>query len=103
MPKKDVKRVSCQPSRLHFPPNYEAYFQRFWREIEYWSQLKHSNILEMVGLVFEDQLVYVVSVWAHYGTVAQYVKDDPSVYRYPLVSLSYMYIGDKLLNGYSDA
>jgi len=39
----------------------------------------------MMGLVFEDQSAYVVSLWAQNGTVAQYVKANPGIQRYPLV------------------
>ena len=86
IPDEDTTRVSDRRSlSLNSTSDLDLHFQRFFREIAYWSKVKHRNILEVVGIVNLGESLYVVSWWAQNGTVAQYTKKNPGVLRYPIV------------------
>lgn len=76
------RQVEMHLGRRHF---LTLKYQRTARELEAWSQLRHENVLELLGLaLFKDRLA-MVSAWMKLGTVVNFVNDRPSVNRYKLV------------------
>lgn len=56
------------------------------RELYSWSSLKHTNIVELIGLAqFRGQLA-MVSPWMENGPLPEYIARHPDVDRYQLVS-----------------
>lgn len=58
--------------------------KRTARELEAWSQLRHENILELLGLAMFKGHLAMVSAWMELGTVVNFVNNRPSVNRYQL-------------------
>jgi serine/threonine protein kinase len=62
--------------------------QRAAHELYVWSLLKHTNIVELVGLAdFKDQMS-MVSPWMENGSLPEYIIRHPGVDRIQLVSYS---------------
>lgn len=55
------------------------------REIYMWSQLRHPNVQELLGIiVFQDGLG-MVSPWMEQGNLQQYIEAHPEAARHPFV------------------
>jgi hypothetical protein len=56
-------------------------------ELYLWSKSKHSNVLELMGLIKFCDHIAMVSPWMENGTVPQYLARRPEADRNQLVSL----------------
>ncbi|KAG9124735.1 hypothetical protein FRC07_010446 [Ceratobasidium sp. 392] len=61
--------------------------QRAARELYTWSRLKHSNILELLGLAQFRGHLAMISPWMDNGTLREYLERNPQVDRYQLTCL----------------
>jgi serine/threonine protein kinase len=89
----DGRRVNF--SQTNTPTNFRSVGLQVCREALLWKQLRHPNILPLLGIDtsrFSGRLC-LVSPWMHNGNIAQYMK-DPAIleahvgrcvrmYRYP--------------------
>lgn len=62
--------------------------QRTTRELYHWSKARHENIQELLGIVMFQDRLGMVSLWMENGNLQQYIEKNPSVERYPLVSVN---------------
>jgi len=71
--------------------------QRFEREMEFWAQLNHPNILPFYGIVTDiGQHIHMVSPWQDNGNLLEYVKgtvgvDHIALFRGSAAGLSYLH------------
>lgn len=64
------------------------HWQAFAKEIIVWSCLKHPNVAELMGYLFnEHNDAIIVSKWMEKGTALHYVKENPLVDVRSLVCL----------------
>ncbi|KAG9098026.1 hypothetical protein FRC06_006900 [Ceratobasidium sp. 370] len=62
------------------------------RELYFWSKLKHSNVLELLGFaMFQGQLA-MISPWMENGTLNDHIRRHPELDRWALISEGLEYI-----------
>lgn len=63
--------------------------QRFHKEIQAWSRLKHNNILPFIGVFIDaERNVFLVEPWSQNGDIAHYLRSiRPSADRVALVNM----------------
>ncbi|TDL14247.1 kinase-like protein [Rickenella mellea] len=60
--------------------------RRFSREVTVWSQLKHPNILPLIGLINDEDFgVCIVSPWQKNGDLMLYIEHFPFAHRFKLL------------------
>ncbi|TDL17195.1 kinase-like protein [Rickenella mellea] len=60
--------------------------RRFSREVTVWSQLKHPNILPLIGLIYDEDVgVCIVSPWQKNGDLVLYLEHFPDSHRFKLL------------------
>ncbi|KAJ3545922.1 hypothetical protein NMY22_g2256 [Coprinellus aureogranulatus] len=56
--------------------------ERFRREVELWSRLKHDHILQFYGIVTNiGKHIHMVSPWQENGNILKYVESHPYINR----------------------
>ena len=55
--------------------------QIFEGEVYVWSKVKHENVLQLLGYVFDEGTGYplLISEWMPLGTAWEYVKANPNL------------------------
>ncbi|KAF8597273.1 kinase-like protein, partial [Ceratobasidium sp. AG-I] len=57
------------------------------RELHTWSKLRHTNILDILGLaVFRNDKLAMISPWMRNGNVMQYIARHPGLDKYSMVA-----------------
>ncbi|KAJ3504259.1 hypothetical protein NMY22_g17981 [Coprinellus aureogranulatus] len=60
--------------------------ERFRREVEIWSRLKHDHILQLYGIVTNvGKHIHMVSPWQANGNILKYVENHPYINRLGLM------------------
>ena len=57
------------------------------REVYIWSQLRHVNVQELLGVVEIEGGLGMVSPWMEHGNLQDYIKLYPNVERYQFVGV----------------
>ncbi|KAL4078696.1 kinase-like domain-containing protein [Scleroderma yunnanense] len=69
----------------HYKVNAVCVLKRALREVYIWSKLKHSNVIELLGITTAfDHTISIVSPWMSKGDAFDYVQ-DPDVDPCPLI------------------
>lgn len=55
------------------------------REVYAWSQLRHDNVQELLGIIMFQDSLGMVSPWMERGNLQHYIETNPGVARHPLV------------------
>lgn len=55
------------------------------REVYVWSQLRHVNVQELLGIIIFQDGLGMISPWMEQGNLQQYIEIHPEVARHPLV------------------
>ncbi|KAG9076975.1 hypothetical protein FRC06_009183, partial [Ceratobasidium sp. 370] len=72
-------------SRFEHYSNPRSPQQHAARELYFWSKLKHSNVLELLGFaMFQGQLA-MISPWMENGTLNDHIRRHPELDRWALV------------------
>ncbi|KAG9082765.1 hypothetical protein FRC06_004865, partial [Ceratobasidium sp. 370] len=72
-------------SRFELGGNPRSPQQHAARELYFWSKLKHSNVLELLGFaMFQGQLA-MISPWMEKGTLNDHIRRHPALDRWALV------------------
>lgn len=51
-----------------------------------WKALRHPNVLPLMGVIMSETEFAMVSEWMDNGNINQFVKEQPNVNRFELVS-----------------
>ena len=54
-----------------------------------WKNLRHRNVLPLLGVTMTDDKLVMVSEWMTNGNINEFVKADPGADRVGLVRLSF--------------
>jgi serine/threonine protein kinase len=60
--------------------------QRFCREVMTWKNLRHDNVLPLIGVTMSGHQFEMVSEWMVNGSINEYVKAHKDADRFELVS-----------------
>ncbi|KAF8512153.1 kinase-like domain-containing protein, partial [Hysterangium stoloniferum] len=72
----------------------------FCREVGFWSQLRHPNVLPFWGCwELDEYRLFMISPWAAHGNSLEYVRNNPTVDRRPILqqtaeALAYLHSGE---------
>ena len=55
-------------------------------EALFWAPLKHKNVQPLLGVIVEDEIPCLVSLWRDHGNVMAYLSRYPNVSRKDLVN-----------------
>jgi hypothetical protein len=64
------------------------------REIYNWSQAKHENIQELMGVIMFRGRLGMVSLWMEHGDLKAYIEEHPEIDRHNLVRCIWEYVQD---------
>ncbi|KAF8601674.1 kinase-like protein [Ceratobasidium sp. AG-I] len=82
---KDGTMVAVKCLRLHIILEGDRKgMKRTMRELYNWSQAKHENIQQLLGIVLFQGRLGMVSTWRPDGNLQQYIKNNPYVERHQL-------------------
>ena len=55
--------------------------QRFCREAVVWKNLRHPNVLPLLGVTVSERRFEMVSEWMEYGNINEFIEKDKRVNR----------------------
>ncbi|KAG8920918.1 hypothetical protein FRC02_000567 [Tulasnella sp. 418] len=89
-------RVRHTTNQRSDTPAEERLRKRFFREILLWADLRHENIVPLLGYMVRDGIPSFVSPWYPSGNLRDYLESNPNANRLSLVSdvaeaLSYLH------------
>ena len=53
------------------------HLQGFCRDVITWKRLSHSNVLELIGVMMDDNGYSMVSPWMDNGSIVGFLKETP--------------------------
>ena len=61
--------------------------QKFCHEVVLWKQLRHPNLLPLLGATKSSDTLMMVSEWMENGTIMDFITACPQTNRLKLVSI----------------
>lgn len=73
--------LRVRSSHAHTPTNFRSVSFQICREALLWHQLRHPNILPLLGIDSSHFLgkLCLVSPWVHHGNIGQYMQDPTNL------------------------
>jgi len=71
----------------------------FCKEFVMWRNLRHRNVLPLLGVMMSETQFAMVSKWMPNGNIKHYVKARPDENRFGLVSLMFKSLPSSLIIG----
>ena len=71
----------------------EEPLQNFCKEVIAWKNLRHPNVIPLLGAVMTENRLAMVSEWMANGNINQFVSAHQDVNRFELVSFPFGLLG----------